>query len=166
MACKALQLDGHIDGEFPIDPAGTDHVAGQPAAHGAGGIVLSVSRATCIGVFKNDMVDEVGVGPTAGDTVAAGFANAAVVKGINTLELSAGKLKTGAAQTPFAFPPTNSPWAKGQHIFVSGTGFWDNAPANAGEGPFGIVNKPALTATDTLEVEMMAMAPFTSTVAT
>jgi hypothetical protein len=166
MALEALQLSGWLDGEIPIDPAGTDHVSGQPAAYGASGMALALTPADTVGVFKNDMVDEVAGGPSVGDLPAAGNANATVLKGFNKVKMTAGRLKTGAVQTPFAFPPTNSPWARGNHIFVTATGFWDNAPENANDPPFGVVAKAPASAEDSLEAEMFSMAPFSSAVTT
>lgn len=166
MALAVLQLNGNLDGEFAIDTAATDHVAGQPAKHTATGVALALTPATTMGLFKNDMADEVLVGPSVGDALQTGLANATVLKGINTVKMTGGKLKTGAAQTPFLFPPTNSPWTKGNHLFVSTAGFWDNAPGTANDPPMGICNKPPASATDSLEADMFSLAPFQSTVAT
>lgn len=166
MALKVLQLNGNLDGESPIDTAGTDHVAGQPAKLTATGWQLALSFADVVGMFKNDMVDDVKGGPSVGDAPAAGFSNATVLKGQNTVQMSPGFLKTGAVQAPFAFPGAGAGWVKGKHIYCSATGFWDTAPANATEPPFGVVTKVPASATDTLEADMFAMAPFSSAVAT
>jgi hypothetical protein len=150
MACKVLQLSGWLDGEHPIDTAGTDHVAGQAAKLTASGWELALLPKDVLGVFKNDMVDEVAGGPQAADAPAAGYSNGTVVMGENKLELSPGFLKTGATQTPFKYPGTHT-WAIGNRIFLATDGTWDNAPGTTNDPPFGVVTKPPTSATDTLE---------------
>ena len=166
MACEALQLSGWIDSDHLIDTAGTDHVAGQPAKLSSTGLwQLATDPDDVLGVFKNDMADDVAVGPQAADAVASGFAKAGVVCGVNKLRLTGGKLKTGAAQLPFAFPGTHT-WAPGNRVFINGSGQWDNAPANANDQPLGIVTLAPAVSTDPLEFIMIAPAPFHATVAT
>jgi hypothetical protein len=159
MAIKALQLAGWIDGDNELYVSGTDHVAGQPAKLTDNGWELALLPSAVLGVFKNDMADELKNAPQAVDARVDSMVPAAVLMGINKVELSAGKLKDKSVQTPFAFPPTsNGAWGKGDRLYVSATGFWDNHPAAVDDPAFGLVVKPATSATDTLEVVMFSSA--------
>lgn len=167
MSINIDQFIGWLDSEHQIATAGTDHVAGQPAKLTTTGMQLALLPKDVIGIFYNDMVLEVAGGPSAVDAAASGFTPSSVLMGgSNKITISPGVLKTGAVQTAYVFPPTNSPWAVGQHIFLNASGFWDNAPANTNDPPFGVVTKPPATSTDTMQVVLYSMAPFYSSVTT
>ena len=166
MACEVLQLSGWIDSDHLINIAGTDHVAGQPAQLTAAGLVeLATNPDDVIGLFKNDMVDDVAVGPQAADALAAGFAKGAHVIGTNKYRLTRGALKNGTTQLPYKFPGTNT-WAAKNHLFLGAAGLWDNAPLAANDQPFGTVTLAPTTASEVLEFVITTPAPFHATVTT
>ena len=162
MGLIALQLRGWVDSDNLIDTAGSDHVAGQPAVLTSSGWRLATAPANVLGVFKNDMAASILAAPQAADARVATLTKGAVLMGLNKIALSVGKLKDKTTRTPFALPPTGGGgvWAQGDHLYVSATGLWDNAPATPDDPPFGIVTVAPASATDTLEAVTSSMSGF------
>lgn len=167
MACEVLQLSGWIDSDHLLDTTGTDHVAGQAVALTTDGkAVLATDPDDVVGLFKNDMADDLATGPQAADAVVTSFCKGAFVSGQNKYRLSIGTLRDGTTQLPFKYPGTNT-WAIKNRVYLGANGLWDNAPENANEQPFGIVTKAPSDDDQTLEfISTCIPAPFHSTLST